>query len=607
MSRAQWSMRAKLVLAFIMVIVPIVLLASNLVQVDIANYRSQRTLEHTALANQVAGEMDTSLETLLQALRAAASAMAILPPAGPERQTVLHTVRSTYPMLSTVQYLRAGTGAAGALEPPVQRLVQRLEAGATDTPAAVAVPGAGTWTIALVAPGFLPGGQLDGNLVVAVPLQTLWNSLRLQEGGGRRDAVALIDAQGQVVIQSGQFAGDQVGELRTPPIQTNSYRNLGQMLVVRSSATGSETAWLSVTSPPLQMLPWRVLAGRTQSEDVRVVGAKLLRALLVEALITALAVAVGIFTAKRITQPLQEILQATERITAGEFNQPVIIRSHDELHLVGSAINHMMSTIKLNIAELAEAKQELAGRTRNLQALLRSRFDAQEAERARIASELHDGAVQQIVAAHYEIESLRRHVRESSPEAGERIDHIQRVLDQCIRETRAIVYDLRPPTLAYLGLVPAVERLVQEQERVFGIKGYVETVHEARRLGPDRELGVFRIVQEALQNVQRHARASEVVVWFQFGVSDLSVTVRDNGKGFSYSSLRHLPGSHLGILNMRERAENLGGYFSVDSTPGAGTTVVAVIPHGNEEPETVTGMEDPFRQPKVLTERGEKR
>ena len=200
----------------------------------------------------------------------------------------------------------------------------------------------------------------------------------------------------------------------------------------------------------------------------------------------------------------------------------------------------------------------------------------EEDQRRRLARELHDEPLQLFLHLARSLGSLAG-TPAAGPELSERLDQARRQALDAASRLRAIARDLRPPTLDQLGLVAALRSLVADSEDV-----ELTVVGEAPpRLAPDVELGVFRLVEEAVRNALRHARAQRVRVTLHFGPSGLRAEVADDGCGFDVTLAGRLAADgHLGLVGMTERARLLGGRLEVRSAPGAGTVVEAVVPLG---------------------------
>jgi signal transduction histidine kinase len=203
----------------------------------------------------------------------------------------------------------------------------------------------------------------------------------------------------------------------------------------------------------------------------------------------------------------------------------------------------------------------------------------QEEERRRIAQELHDEPLQLLIHLARSLERL-----ETTPQTPSTMsDGLQGARNQAIGiafRVRTVLAGLRPPALDQLGLVPALRGLLAEVADASGIAADLHVTGRGVRLPPQLELGTFRIAQEAVNNVIRHAGATKLLVTLSFSEHALTLTVSDDGSGFDPGELdsRLLPGS-MGLLGMRERAALAGGVLNIRSAPGQGTTVMATFAH----------------------------
>ncbi len=205
---------------------------------------------------------------------------------------------------------------------------------------------------------------------------------------------------------------------------------------------------------------------------------------------------------------------------------------------------------------------------------------AQEDERKRIARELHDETTQDLIALSRRLEALGGEGRSLPAAARKRLGELQELVDGALRGVRRFSHNLRPSALDDLGLLPALEGMAAAQADDGGPVTELRVEGERRRLQPEAELTLFRIAQEALSNVRRHARAGRAVVTVRFGESEVELIVEDDGQGFPVPA--HLgelgPRGKLGIVGMFERARLLGGTFTVSSEPGRGTRLAACLP-----------------------------
>ncbi len=230
--------------------------------------------------------------------------------------------------------------------------------------------------------------------------------------------------------------------------------------------------------------------------------------------------------------------------------------------------------------ELSNAKEEIAAKATQLRSLLAKTIDIQEEERARIARDMHDGVVQLITAARYELQAVRVVAGDSLPTtAQEKIGAAREVLEEAEGEIRHAIYDLHSPILDGVGLVPAVEKYAARFRGLAGISCHVRVSGTPSRLPIALEVAVFRMIEAALQNVASHSGAANAHVGVEYGTASLCLTVKDDGCGFDYQHwLENHNGNHLGLLGMQERAASLGGAMELWSAPGHGTRVRFRLP-----------------------------
>ena len=205
---------------------------------------------------------------------------------------------------------------------------------------------------------------------------------------------------------------------------------------------------------------------------------------------------------------------------------------------------------------------------------------AQENERQRIARELHDDTIQSLIVVSRRLETLAAS-DERLPEAiTQGIKELRELTGGVIQRVRRFSQDLRPSILDDLGLLPALEELTTDLNRQAGLQAEFQVLGTKRRLSSEVELTLFRIAQEALNNVRKHAQATRVVLTVEFINGAVQMTVQDDGKGFIPPKLtEHLVAvGKLGLLGMYERARLIGGMLTVESAPGQGTRVIVKVP-----------------------------
>jgi signal transduction histidine kinase len=216
----------------------------------------------------------------------------------------------------------------------------------------------------------------------------------------------------------------------------------------------------------------------------------------------------------------------------------------------------------------------------NLRYYARRITQAQENERKRIARELHDDTIQSLIALQRRLEGLATGEEQLPNGASARIRDLWQQTGEMVRRVREFSQNLRPSVLDDLGLLPTLEELTSDMERQVGLETEFFAAGERRRLSSEVELTIFRIAQEALSNIRRHARATKVTTRVELSDTAVRLRIEDDGIGFRppklTDDLRAEDG--LGLIGMHERARLLGGSLRIESEQGVGTTVVAEIP-----------------------------
>ncbi len=214
-----------------------------------------------------------------------------------------------------------------------------------------------------------------------------------------------------------------------------------------------------------------------------------------------------------------------------------------------------------------------------LQRLLNETVGVQERERQRIAQDMHDGLNQLVIGAKLELKSARERLSAEDRAATEAsLLKVRDVLDRMERDLKQIVYDLRPPILDELGLAPSLRHYAERFQQYSGIVCEMRVEGEPCRLPADQEIGIYRIMQEALQNVSAHAQAARAGVTLTFSAEAVSLAIADDGRGFDLVTVQKNHIGHLGIMGMQERAESLGGQLAIQTAPGHGTWVMLDVP-----------------------------
>ncbi len=255
-------------------------------------------------------------------------------------------------------------------------------------------------------------------------------------------------------------------------------------------------------------------------------------------------------------------------------------RAYDELER--RVRERTAELLDLNETLLEEVKERTAAEER-ARHLIRQIVTAQEDERRNVARDLHDHLGQQLTGLRIQLENHKQSCGDDPSHRAE-VERIQAIAERLDEDVDFLAWELRPASLDELGLPAALANFVQEWSKHFDIPAEFHTTGlDKRRLPPEVEVNLYRIAQEALNNISKHAEAKGVDVLLERRDHHVALIVEDDGKGFEPDGGAKLDGKRIGLLNMRERAAYVGGRLEIESTPGEGTTVFARVPARAEE------------------------
>lgn len=378
-----------------------------------------------------------------------------------------------------------------------------------------------------------------------------------------QDTIYLVDSSRQVLFISGAPETQSLpadhpgvaealrGESGTLYIQVDDSEHVVAYSPIPSTgwALITEEAWQTVVSPSLQITQMAPLV-------------------LVPAFILAL-VALW-FGARQIVQPLQRLESKAAALAWGDFDA--------------------IKTSVGGISEVRHLQMELEEMARKLQAAQEGLHDyigaitsAQEEERNRLARELHDDTIQAVIALKQRVQLAHKSVKTEN--GHQALRELETLAEQTIENLRRLTRALRPIYLEDLGLVTALEMLARETSQANHLDVAFHRSGRERRLPREVELALYRIAQEALNNVVHHARARHAEVRIAFD-KEIKLEVEDDGVGFSVpkSPTDFAPSGHFGLLGMRERADLIGGRLEVQSEAGRGTRLIVHMPFPSHHP-----------------------
>jgi signal transduction histidine kinase len=369
---------------------------------------------------------------------------------------------------------------------------------------------------------------------------------------------------------------------------------------------GSVTPWV-VAYAPLSTAPWGVAVLQPESA-VLATSTALPQEFSLYAL--AILLVAGVFAwgaAHSVTRPVAVLHDAAERIAGERFEPPIPDLGGDEIGRLGRSLEHMRVSLRDLIAykarhseelearvaertrELAHANEQLRERDLARANLLKKVITAQEDERKRIARELHDDTCQNMAVLVMGLESAIQALRGGG--ATPRLEEVKALAVHALEEVHRLIFDLRPSVLDDLGLFSAIRWYAERHLGERGIAVRCELSDAEPRLPPAYEIAIFRMCQETMNNVLRHAHAESVLVQVNAEGGVLQIEIEDDGKGFDTSAPAPADRAHWGLLGIQERAAILGGEARIESSPGNGThvTIRVPIPAAEEAPRQAVG------------------
>jgi signal transduction histidine kinase len=422
-------------------------------------------------------------------------------------------------------------------------------------------------------------GRVVSLVVASVDLDWLRAALaRAHPPGG---TILFLDRHGTILARHPE-GSPAAGSLFPLAARLAELARSGRELEEPSEAGGGETWWqvgrLSEGGAAAGYLALGIPGGVLFEAANRA----LVRQLFALALVAAVALGgVWLFADALVVPRVEKLSAAVRRLGAGDLSaRTALPRGGGELGELAAAFDGMAASLERRSAERDRAEAELRRSEDALRALTERLETVREEEGTRIARELHDEVGQALTGMKLDLAALRRALPEAARAAGnERIAGMESLADATIETVRRISGELRPPLLDQLGLVAAVEAHLERFAARTRLGTRFEGELEEGALDRQRASALFRILQEALTNVVRHAGARGVAVRIAGERDEIVLTVIDDGRGMTAPS-----GPSLGLLGMRERARTAGGGVTVEGAPGHGTTVTARIPRARSTP-----------------------
>ena len=349
---------------------------------------------------------------------------------------------------------------------------------------------------------------------------------------------------------------------------------------------------------PFETAPWGISIQEPE-EDVFAPSIKLKRSFALLAVIflaTAFMLAVGI--SRSVVGPVNELIAGADRIAGGDLSMPVAVAGSDEIGGLGQSFETMRVRLAGSLENIKNYNLELENRVKDrteqiresrkkVENLLKKIISVQEEERRRIARELHDDTIQNLSAILMKVDMCKLYPESIS---SDKIEEIRRIILQSLDGLKITIQNLRPAILDDLGLEAAIKWLLETHLKEKRIN-YFYNISDISdiRLHPDVQIRIFKIIQEAVVNIARHAHAENVIISGGIKNQSIYIYTEDDGEGFNTDFLLQKAGNFekdgkgLGILGMKERASLLDGKLVICSQYGCGTMITLNVPLKTKE------------------------
>jgi two-component system sensor histidine kinase UhpB len=288
---------------------------------------------------------------------------------------------------------------------------------------------------------------------------------------------------------------------------------------------------------------------------------------------TALVIIINGWIIKAALRPLRELSQVAEELGSnrGDVESLLLRGSDPDIRQLASGLNSL-------IVQLDEHNQQL-------KALSKRAINAQEEERKRIARSLHDDTGQALTSLIISLERIANKIPLEEAELRASLESTRALAKQTLSELRQIIYGLRPTMLDDLGLVPAIRWYARSNLEEAGIRVTVTSLDDIDPISPELKIALYRIAQEAINNVIKHSHAKSATVSLYQSKDQVHLCIEDDGHGFDVknTSIQALQHQKWGLLGIEERADLLGGAVIVDSHPEQGTKLEIIMPQNGPE------------------------
>lgn len=440
------------------------------------------------------------------------------------------------------------------------------------------------------------GSEISGNSALAYLGTVILPSHDLLSISEQTD-MAFGEYRMELLDSSGRIIADSSGE--RPNSQSRHMDVIGELVSGHSEGVGEHSPVdiegsrvdHIVAYAPLTSVPWGVVLEQREDAALALPNNLRRRVLIIAAVGLTIGLAMAWVTSRQVVRPLARLTGRARQIAEGDLSGSIALEGQDEVRRLAESFETMRGRLETSQRELAEWSTELEKRVHQRTAQLEQRdrerdvllnkvISAQEDERMRIARDLHDQIGQTLTGLVMQIGGAEASLTNDPEAVKEQLVILGDAASGAVEEVRRMMSDLRPSILDDMGLESAVGWYAENHLEREGIKVGLDLQRTKTPLSPNVEISAFRVFQEAITNVVKHAGAKKVRISLAYDEHRLNGTIEDDGGGFEPSSAR--PGADggwaVGLLGMTERVNLLGGSLKIDSTPRKGTTVKFEIP-----------------------------
>lgn len=577
------------------------------------NENTQKSLqERVVLAQTTARHMDYLLAGVKAVLIDTAAQ-----PAWRDPLQIDQTLRASFERLNfyaTRVFIIAPDGAVIADYPPLKTSVSfkqfaAVQAALDGQPFAVSrylrALGQSTNSTLAAAPLRDAKGNVFGALAISIDLGTNTQIFSAPIGLGDTGYIDLIDLGGVILASS---RPERVGAPSDHNATLTNWIQAQRPTVsachdCHTAPTADPPVREVLAFTPLKQAQWGVTVRQSEDEVFAPIRQLQMRIFILMGIMLAGALLLVYVTTRSVIAPVRGLTAATHRIAAGDLATPLNISGGDEIGILAQSFEAMRVRLQASIAEIQRWNRDLDTRVRERTAaveharseiselyaelqrkeqvrgeLLHRIFSAQEEERKRISRELHDETCQVLTGLAYALDAAVESTTDSEIKA--QLEHMHTLASAALEEIHRLILDLRPTMLDHLGLLPALRWYAETRLSEKEIQVSLRETGPARRLPPAVETALFRVAQEAINNIARHSDALRAELVFNFTPGKLQITIADDGRGFDVNQVFDTAsGSRgLGLLGMRERIDAIAGTLTWRSAPGVGTLVQLSVP-----------------------------